>query len=356
MLVVLREQTDPSDYAACRVARVARIAAMRWPRHTKASACINSQFRPSSSLSDQQPKDERWLRAEFLPPLEFGPPLATARITLLEKKRGVQGDSESVNQPPVASQTAPVQQPHKERPGPGERSAIVFGYLALTVAVVAVVGRRATADGTNIAALELAGSSDRVSMLRGDVPIDVLDRAIAWDFVFIACYSALLIIASLYFAPRAFRLQAFRNFAHTALVLTAVGAGLDGLENAFTLFGLYYPGTDLPWQAAATASWAKWITIAVVAFYAAVAMATYLITPAWVSTLLLKSPEPNVRMTPTEAAKPEAHVKSGTPGTQTERVNPACTVRNCGLRRWNPLRVIGFGQPATPGSGIFQAG
>jgi hypothetical protein len=79
MLVVLREQTDPSDYAAaCRVARVARIAAMRWPRHTKASACINSQFRPSSSLSDQQPKDERWLRAEFLPPLEFGPPLATA--------------------------------------------------------------------------------------------------------------------------------------------------------------------------------------------------------------------------------------------------------------------------------------
>jgi hypothetical protein len=96
MLVVLREQTDPSDYAACRVARVARIAAMRWPRHTKASARINWQFRPSSSLSDQQPKDERWLRAQFLPSLEFGPPLATAhnavgkeRITLLEKKRSV---------------------------------------------------------------------------------------------------------------------------------------------------------------------------------------------------------------------------------------------------------------------------
>jgi hypothetical protein len=225
------------------------------------------------------------------------------------------GDSESVNQPPVASQTAPVQQP-----GPAERSAIVLGYLALTVAVVAVVGRRATADGTNIAALELAGSSDRASMLRGDVPIDVLDRAIAWDFVFIACYSALLIIASLYFAPRAFRLQAFRNFAHTALVLTAVCAGLDGLENAFTLFGLYNPGTDLPWQAAATASWAKWATIAVVALYAALATATYLITPAWVSKLLLESPEPNVRMKPTEAAKPEDHVKSGTPGTQTERV------------------------------------
>jgi hypothetical protein len=179
------------------------------------------------------------------------------------------GDSESVNQPPVASQTAPVQQP-----GPAERSAIVLGYLALTVAVVAVVGRRATADGTNIAALELAGSSDRASMLRGDVPIDVLDRAIAWDFVFIACYSALLIIASLYFAPRAFRLQAFRNFAHTALVLTAVCAGLDGLENAFTLFGLYNPRTDLPWQAAATASWAKWTTIAVVAIYAVLATAT----------------------------------------------------------------------------------
>ena len=230
------------------------------------------------------------------------------------------GDSESVNQPPVASQTPPGQQPNKEGPGPGERSAIVFGYLALTVAVVAVVGRRATADGMNIAALELAGSSDRVSMLRGDVPIDVLDRAIAWDFVFIACYSALLIIASLYFAPRAFRLQAFRDFAHTALVLTAVGAGLDGLENAFTLFGLYYPGTDLPWQAAATASWAKWTTIAIVALYAALAMATYLITPAWVSKLLLEPPEPNVRMTPTKAAKPEDHVKSGTPGTKTEKL------------------------------------
>ena len=228
------------------------------------------------------------------------------------------GDSESANQPPVASQTAPVQQPN--RPGPAERSAIVLGYLALTIAVVAVVGRRATADGTNIAALELAGSSHRVSMLRGDVPIDVLDRAIAWDFVFIACYSALLIIASLYFAPRAFRLQAFRNFAHTALVLTAVCAGLDGLENAFTLFGLYNPGTDLPWQAAATASWAKWTIIAVVAIYAVLATATYLITPAWVSKLLLEPPEPNVRMTPTKAAKPEDHVKSGTPGTGTEEL------------------------------------
>jgi hypothetical protein len=228
------------------------------------------------------------------------------------------GDSESVNQPPVASQTAPIQQPNKEKPGTAERAAIVFGYLALTFAVVALVGRRAMVDGTNIAALEVAGTADRVSVLRGDIPIDVLDRAIAWDFVFIGLYSALLIIAPLYFAPRAFRLQAFRNFAHAALVLTAVGAALDGLENAFTLFALYNPGTDLPWQAAATASWAKWTTIAVVALYAALAMATYLITPAWVSKLLLESPEPNVRMTPTEAAKPEAHVKSGTPDTDTE--------------------------------------
>jgi hypothetical protein len=227
---------------------------------------------------------------------------------------------DSVIHPPTSSRTTPVERPDKDTHGPAGRSAIVFGYLGLTFAVVALVGRRATVDGTNIAALEVAGSADRVRSLRGDVPIDVLDRAIAWDFVFIALYSALLIIAPLYFAPRAFRLQAFRNFAHTALVLTAVGASLDGLENAFTLFGLYNPDADLTWQATATAAWAKWTTIVVVALYAAVAMATYLITPAWVSKLLLESPEPNVRMTPTEAAKPEDHVKSGTPGTETERL------------------------------------
>ena len=265
------------------------------------------------------------------------------------------GDSESVNQPPVASQAAPVQ-PNKERPGPAERSALVLGYLALTIAVVAVVGRRATADGTNIAALELAGSSDRASMLRGGVPIDVLDRAIAWDFVFIACYSALLIIASLYFAPRAFRLQAFRNFAHTALVMTAVCAGLDGLENAFTLFGLYNPGTDLPWQAAATASWAKWATIAVVVLYAALATATYLITPAWVSKLLLESPEPERQDEADGSRQTRGSRQVGYSGHPDRESDSACSVRNCGLRRWNPLRLIGFGQPARPGSPLFRAG
>lgn len=143
------------------------------------------------------------------------------------------GRSESVIHPPVASQTTPVQQPSKEKPNAAERSAIVLGYLVLTFAVLALVGSRATVDGTNIAALEVAGSAERVSMLRGDVPIDVLDRAIAWDFVFIALYSALLIIAPLYFAPRAFRLQAFRNFAHTALA--RLGSRLAVLELKWSL-------------------------------------------------------------------------------------------------------------------------
>ena len=167
-----------------------------------------------------------------------------------------------------------------------------------------------------MARLELAGTAARATGIRARVADHLTRSAIFWDFWFIVGYVILIMIGAAYFPARAYRVRKFRGFAVTACVLAIFAGVLDAIENIAMLRGLASQ-SDLPWQIAATVSWAKWLILIVVVGYVLLAAFTFLITSAWVQDLLLNPPPPNVTLTPAEAQQPEDHVRTGTPNHDT---------------------------------------
>ena len=202
-------------------------------------------------------------------------------------------------------------------PGPGLRVLVLAVFLGLAVVVIATVGKRAGVSGYSMARLELSGTAARATGIRAGVADQLTRTAIGWDFLFIVGYVILIVVGALYFPARAYRVRTFRRFAVTACVLAIFAGVLDVIENTAMLTGLS-SGSDRPWQIAATVSWAKWLILVVIVGYVLLAAFTFMITPAWVQDLLLNPPPPNVTLTPTQAQKPEDHVRTGTPDHDTE--------------------------------------
>jgi hypothetical protein len=98
-----------------------------------------------------------------------------------------------------------------------------------------------------MARLEVAGTASRAVAARANTPVEIVSTAIVWDFFFIVGYTLLLILGLSYFAHRAFRVEAFRRFERTAIVLVIIAAGLDVIENVAMLVGLSRQTWNGPW-------------------------------------------------------------------------------------------------------------
>jgi hypothetical protein len=114
-----------------------------------------------------------------------------------------------------------------------------------------------------------------------------------------------LIGGLLLFPIRVFRVQGWRVFARPALVVVAVAAVLDVLEDLF-LFGALDQHHDWACAAATAVSWPKFLLLAIVATYVLIAVGAYLFTPGWVQVQLQKPPPPNVELRGTPAAPSQA--------------------------------------------------
>jgi GNAT superfamily N-acetyltransferase len=167
---------------------------------------------------------------------------------------------------------------------------MVAAVAAVAAVVVATLGDRARLDcgeGTGtIVEVQLAGTAQRSgAALAGCERADVA-RALAWDVPFLVTYGVGLGAAAAWFGRRGYRLRALRDRSGLVGLGAAVAAGLDALENLALWVGLT-DGPDLavadPWAGVvAVSAWGKFVLLAGVAAYLAVALAGYVVTPGWV--------------------------------------------------------------------------
>lgn len=198
----------------------------------------------------------------------------------------------------------------------GARVVTVGVWVILSVCVLVLLAPRANLPSHNIVQVELAGTSDRAWHALGVVYDPACDdgsyraqhscaalasarhdlhRALAWDLPFIAGYSAIL-LAGLFAFPRwSYRVTAWRQFYRTALLLVAIGAALDLLEDAALLVGASAGDAWPWWGAAATVAWPKFIVLGIVVGYVMIAAGTYVTTPVWMQPYLYRPPSPTSR-------------------------------------------------------------
>lgn len=137
---------------------------------------------------------------------------------------------------------------------------------ALTVVTGSLAGLDdPTGDGPGIVGIELAGTAADARWMVDRYGADAITATLPWDLLFIACWTLLLALATLWTGQN-YRTVTTRRLA-TPLALAALGAGLLDVVEDGLLWLAVGRGVDGAWPFAAAAAWGKWLIVGLLATY-----------------------------------------------------------------------------------------